>query len=61
MVYPDKATTDYRASEFKAVRDDADRHYMPSIVISSDSGQTKHVAISWEEFEKVAALLTGKD
>ena len=55
---PDKATADYRAREFQAVRDDADKHYMPSIVIRSDSGQTKHLAISWDEFEKVAKLLT---
>jgi len=58
---PDKPTCDYRARELSAVRTDADKHYMPSIMARSDSGQTKHLAISWEEFERIAALLTGED
>lgn len=56
--YPDKLTHDYRIGEFEQVRKSADKHFMPSIVIRSDSGQTKHLAISWEEFEKVVSLLT---
>jgi hypothetical protein len=54
----DAGTSDYRRIELSAVRSGADRTYKPSIVIRSTSGQTKHVAISWEEFERVAALLT---
>ena len=54
----DKPASDYRRGELSEVRKGADKHFMPSIVIRSDSGQTKHLAISWEEFERVVALLT---
>jgi hypothetical protein len=58
---PDADTVAYRTGQFEQVRRGADKTYKPIMVISSDGGRTKHLNLSWEEFEKVAALLTGKD
>ena len=50
------------AGELNAVRKCADRNYMPSIVIRSDSGQTKRLAISWRGVcASIAALLTDSE
>jgi hypothetical protein len=54
----DETTRNYRTAEFAAVRTGADHEYKPSITLHSTAGHTKHIGISWAEFEHVAAVLT---
>lgn len=56
--YPDTNTHNYRKGEFAAVRDGADKKYAPSLVLRSDAGCTKHMGITWEEFERITKYLT---
>ena len=57
----DTNTRTYRTAELAEVRNGADREYKPQIQFTSTAGKTKHLSITWEEFERVAAVLTGAD
>jgi len=54
----DRSTINYRTAELAEVRNGAEREYKPTIVIRSTAGQTKHMSITWEEFERIASILT---
>ncbi len=54
----------YIKSEFDYISEnmpESQKEYKPSIVINHGSAKTKHIAISWEQFERIKQYLINSE